>query len=287
MRERGPKPSWDGARFVLGSERAAVLAYDVGASGWSDELTLLHEAVSVDGSHFIDKASRADALCELARVLPPGPCTVIEIGCSSGYFLSEVKREIPRATLVGADYTLGTLHQLARRIDGVALVRFDLARCPLPSAVFDAAVLLNVLEHIEDDAGAVAQLHRIVKPGGAVIVEVPAAPHLYDAYDRELRHFRRYTLEGLCRLFEQAGFVVERRNHLAALLYPAFWLAKKRSIARGAGRGGAGHVARQVVRTSRFNILGDAVMMAEAMLRRVVVFPAGIRCVITARKRGP
>ena len=75
--------------------------------------------------------------------------------------------------------------------------RFDLLKCPLPDAAVDALVMLNVLEHIEDDLGALPAGASHPQTGGLLILEVPAGPGLYDAYDAALRHFRRYSTREL------------------------------------------------------------------------------------------
>src|SRR5260370_23883823 len=93
-------------------------------------------------------------------------------------------------------------------------------------------VLLNVLEHIEDGEEAARHIARMLKPGGVAVIEVPAVPELFDDYDRELKHFRRYQLQGISDVVERAGLKIERRNYLGALIYPAFYLAKKLSQSR-------------------------------------------------------
>ena len=65
--------------------------------------------------------------------------------------------------------------------------------------------MLNVLEHIEDDNEALMQAKRILKPGGILVLEIPAGPHLYDIYDKFLRHFRRYNLSGLTNQLQGIG----------------------------------------------------------------------------------
>jgi SAM-dependent methyltransferase len=282
----GEDPSvWNGGAFVRSGQSTRVLAYEVGESGWSDELTELHESATESGTHFIDVASRDHAISELKRALGARPASIMEVGCSAGHLLADMRRSLPNATLTGGDYTLGTLVKLGEKMPGIPLVRFNLAASPLPSNSYDAMVLLNVLEHIEDDIAAASHIARMLKPGGVAVIEVPAGPELFDDYDRQLQHFRRYTLQGICGVVEQAGLVVERRNYLGALIYPAFYLAKKLSQSRpklAAER--EEHVANAIGATSRFNAVGRAIMSLEEALARGITFPRGIRCVVTARK---
>jgi SAM-dependent methyltransferase len=282
----GEDPSiWNGGAFVRSGQSTRVLAYEVGESGWSDELTELHESATESGTHFIDVASRDHAISELKRALGARPASIMEVGCSAGHLLADMRRSLPNATLTGGDYTLGTLVKLGEKMPGIPLVRFNLAASPLPSNSYDAMVLLNVLEHIEDDIAAASHIARMLKPGGVAVIEVPAGPELFDDYDRQLQHFRRYTLQGICGVVEQAGLVVERRNYLGALIYPAFYLAKKLSQSRpklAAER--EEHVANAIGATSRFNAVGRAIMSLEEAIARGITFPRGIRCVVTARK---
>jgi SAM-dependent methyltransferase len=278
-------PVWNGGAFVRSGQSTRVLVYDVGESGWSDELTELHESATESGTHFIDVASRDHAISELKRALGTRPVSIMEVGCSAGHLLADMRRSLPNATLTGGDYTLGTLVKLGEKMPGIPLVRFNLAASPLPSNRYDAMVLLNVLEHIEDDIAATSHIARMLKPGGVAVIEVPAGPELFDDYDRQLQHFRRYTLQGISSVVEQAGLVVERRNYLGALIYPAFYLAKKLSQSRPKSAADReAHVANAIGATSRFNAVGRAIMSLEEAIARSMTFPRGIRCVVTARK---
>src|ERR1700738_3757122 len=278
-------PVWNGGAFVRSGKSMRVLAYEVGESGWSDELTDLHESATDSGAHFIDVASRGHAINELKRTLGTRAASIMEVGCSAGHLLADMRRSLPSATLTGGDYTLGTLVKLGEKMPGVPLIRFNLADSPLPSETYDAMVLLNVLEHIEDDVAATKHVARMLKPGGVAVIEVPAGPELFDDYDRQLQHFRRYTLPGICSVVGQAGLVIERRNYLGALIYPAFYLVKKLSQQRPKSASEReAHVTNAIGATSRFNAVGRAIMSLEEAISRAVTFPRGIRCVITARK---
>lgn len=278
-------PVWTGDGFRVGGRVERVLAYDVGESGWTDALTEFHEEVAEAGNHAIDVASRRYAVESLARSVRSGAPVLMDIGCSSGYLLRDLRERFPQATILGADYVRGPLERLAQTMSGVPLLQFDLVHCPLPDACLDAVALLNVLEHIEDDAGAARQIHRILKPGGVAAIEVPAGPHLYDVYDRHLMHHRRYTLSQMRRMLEQAGFAIERASHLGCLLYPAFRMVKMRNrrYLDSPGEEQRRVVARSITQSGE-NPLTRAALKAETTLGRWVRYPVGIRCVLTCRK---
>ena len=105
-------PVWNGTAFVHSGKSSRVLAYEVGESGWSDELTALHETATESGTHFIDMASRRHAINELKRAFGSKPVSILEVGCSAGHLLADMRRSLPNATLTGGDYTLGTLVKL-------------------------------------------------------------------------------------------------------------------------------------------------------------------------------
>ena len=83
----------------------------------------------------------------------------------------------------------------------------------LEGDAIDSVVCLNVLEHIEDDRRVLAELYRALRPGGVLVVLVPAHPQLYSDLDRNLGHHRRYTEAMLVERFREAGFVVEQSRY--------------------------------------------------------------------------
>jgi SAM-dependent methyltransferase len=275
----GTAPVWTGKGFRLhDGSLVPVLAYSVGASGWSDDLTGLHEESAGD-RHYIDVASRRHAVTELSRYLRVERPVVMEVGCSSGYFLTELSRELPEAYVIGADYVLGPLEALAKKRQDLPLLRFDLAKCPLPDACLDGLVALNVLEHIEDDQVALDHIFRALKPGGAAVLEVPAGPELFDPYDKALMHHRRYDLAELTSKATAAGFSILSASHLGFLLYPAFALVKRRNQ-----RKGAVDVKANIAVSAGDNPLLHLLMRIEDGLRRLIPLPFGIRCLVTLRR---
>jgi len=89
---------------------------------------------------------------------------------------------------------------------------------------FDVAVLVNVLEHIEDDVDALRGLRAQIRKGGSLLMFVPAMPFLFSKLDREFGHFRRYTAFDLEQKVEQAGFQILESRYMDILGIVPWWL---------------------------------------------------------------
>jgi SAM-dependent methyltransferase len=278
-------PIWQGRGFMVDGRVEPVLEYSVNSAGWSDDLTELHENAA-GAAHPIDVASRANAIAALRRHLAAGggSPTILEIGCSSGFMLEALAREFPRAVLLGADVVEQPLLRLAERLPEVPLFRFDLTQCPLPSGICDAVILLNVLEHIEEDRAAIRHVYRLLKPGGVAIIEVPAGPHLYDAYDAALCHFRRYSMSELTGKLSEAGFVPLRCSHLGFAAYPAFRVAKWRGRHASLSASSARRAVEESARRTADSLLLRMSFKLDETLARWFNFPFGIRCLAVAEK---
>lgn len=92
-----------------------------------------------------------------------------------------------------------------------------------PESQFDVILMLDVLEHIEDDAGALARVFRLLRPGASAILTVPALPSLWSVHDEVNFHFRRYTRASLVRRFNAAGMEIAEVRYMfgwpLALMY--------------------------------------------------------------------
>lgn len=283
----GETPVWTGAGFQIGAQRLAVLDYDAGASGWSAALTRFHEEAAAEGTHPIDVASRQRARRSLTRHLRTRQqaAVILEVGCSTGYLLKELADDWPTSLVIGSDFIADPLRRLAGQMPEMPLLRFDMVECPLPSASVDAVVLLNVLEHIEDDGAAISQVARILTPGGIAVVEVPAGPGLYDVYDKYLKHYRRYCLAGLCQLLEREGLAVVERSHLGVLLYPAFAVVKRRNRSRlKMPEDDQRRVVQNRITATEQSLLVRGAFALETLGSRWFSYPIGIRCVAVAVK---
>lgn len=278
-------PEWTGRGFRVGGQNVPILSYETAVSGWTDELTTFHENTAGD-SHFIDLASRRHAISQVAQYASEASPVILDIGCSSGFLLADLIAAFPRAHVMGADVVLGPLLNLAKASPEIPLLHFDLTRCPLPDNSVNVAVLLNVLEHIENDVLAIQQLFRILKPGGIAVIEVPAGPELYDIYDELLMHYRRYKSPGLRRLFLEAGFSVLNQSHLGFFLYPGFFAVKqlRRKKRADISEEEIAALVSQNINQTGNNPFFRALMSLELTAGKVISYPFGIRCMITCKK---
>jgi SAM-dependent methyltransferase len=91
----------------------------------------------------------------------------------------------------------------------------------------DSVICLNVLEHIEDDAGALRNIHSVLRPGGTAIVLVPCDQRIFGTLDAALGHFRRYAHEELRQKMESAGFRLERIIDFNRISRPVWYVSGK------------------------------------------------------------
>lgn len=92
---------------------------------------------------------------------------------------------------------------------------------------FDTVFALNVVEHIQDDVLAMSNIKALLKPGGNVVILVPAYQSLYNRFDKELEHYRRYTKSSLSEVFQKAGFKILHKQHFNAMGIPGWYVSGK------------------------------------------------------------
>lgn len=243
---------------------------------WSEELERLAERSS--RVHFIDVWTRRAIIARIGA-LPVAP-TLIDLGCSTGHLLRDLRAARPDARLIGVDLVEGGLRKAHEQVPQARLLQADVCALPLSDGSVDCAVSANLLEHVPDDGLALSEIRRVLRPGGRAVIVVPVGPGNYDYYDRFLQHERRYARGELARRARAAGLEVLEDVHLGAPLYPVFWAAKQRNRRR------YGHLQepalRERVRTD-IEHTGDSALgrtacrLEELLLKLGVRLPFGIR----------
>jgi SAM-dependent methyltransferase len=140
----------------------------------------------------------------------------LEIGSGLGdYAQAWLAAGVPRVTVSDLDPgRLAVLGEKFREDARVEVRRLDVA--DPPRLRHSSLVAFNVLEHIEDDAGALRAAHRLVEPWGSVVMFVPAFNFAMSCFDRQVGHVRRYTRRTLRHTYEAAGLTVEHIHYVNA-----------------------------------------------------------------------
>ncbi len=168
---------------------------------------ILVELADLIGRHPWWRARAALTLNLLARLGIRRPARVLDAGCGWGVTLEALERR--GYQVIGLDISRRTLEQLDR--PQRRLIEADLAR-PLgrDAPICDAALALDVIEHLDDDRAAIHQLGSLVRPGGVLIVSVPALPELFTEFDAIQGHRRRYLPGTLRAAFAGSGLQLEQ-----------------------------------------------------------------------------
>jgi SAM-dependent methyltransferase len=163
-------------------------------------------------------ASRRDAVYDLIEELKlPKTAAILEIGCSGGPLMQRLRND-GYTDLTGIDVSEPAIELAqARGVSNVSVM--DGAALEFADARFDLVIASDVLEHIEDEDKALREWNRVLKPGGRMLVFVPAHAYLWSEHDVVNHHFRRYSRLGLVAALERAGLRPLRSSFWNAAMY--------------------------------------------------------------------
>jgi SAM-dependent methyltransferase len=153
----------------------------------------------------------------IADLPVPPAARILDAGCGSGRNMVELANHGAVTGVELSDTSVG----LARERNTGEVVEGSVLEMPFEDASFDLAVSLDVIEHLEDDLGALRELRRVVAPAGSLLVTVPAYPWLWSGHDEINHHHRRYTRGSLLGVAERAGWECTRTTYFNSLLLPA------------------------------------------------------------------
>ncbi len=153
-----------------------------------------------------------------------GRLHILDIGCGTGAMLDELA---PFGPVVGADFSPEALQFCVTRGVGANLARADVRRLPFADASFDVVTAMDIVEHIDDDKAASCEIFRVLRPGGRLLVTVPAFSSLWSEHDEALHHHRRYTVPRLKDLFQRVGLTVDKVSYTVTTLFPAIWMFRQ------------------------------------------------------------
>ena len=210
-----------------------------------------------------------------------GRSCILDIGCGTGAMLDDLK---PFGAVIGADFSPEALQFCVTRGAPADLARADVRRLPFADASFDVVTAMDIIEHIDDDKAASSEIFRVLKPGGRLLVTVPAFPSLWSEHDEALHHFRRYTKPRLKDLFQRVGLQVDKLSYTVTTLFAPIWVYRQVSNVLPSRRAGAEKKANLVNFSGPVNRALLSLSQWETRLVKSWNFPFGVSVVCVARK---
>lgn len=155
----------------------------------------------------------------------PASARMLDLGCGTGRFAASL-------AAIGRDVVAADLHLPDHPTPGPAHLAASAEHLPLRDGSIDVVLARDVLEHV-DDVAALAEVHRVLRPGGLLLAAVPAWPALWGPRDVAAGHLRRYRRNGLSRVLSEAGFSVREVRGYQCLLLPVIALSRVRARRQG------------------------------------------------------
>jgi SAM-dependent methyltransferase len=238
------------------------------------ERVVYDRMAELDELHWWYRARREILAALIERVVrPPSGARILEVGCGTGHNLKMLERF---GTVDGIE-----IDDAARAIAEKRLGR-SIATARLPAlkgierGAYDLVAALDVVEHIDDDHATIAALGSCLKPGGKLLVTVPAHQWMWSAHDEANHHKRRYSKRGLKALIDESPLRLEKIGYFNSLLFPLAVGARVASKLSGKSSGEDKLPPRPV------NYLFERTFAAERRLVGAVPLPPGLSLFIVA-----
>jgi len=233
---------------------------------------------AAEGTHWWYRGLHAHVRRACARYAPETG-RVIDLGCGTGAMAAQLSAG---RTVTGVDFAAEGL-ALSRQRGIGRLVRADVSQVPLADHCADVVLLLDVLYHrnVAEPGVVLREAHRILAPGGCVVLNVPAYGWLRSSHDDAVHTGRRFTRSGILSLVRDAGFEVVLGSYWNSVLFPAIALVRLfRRVLPPSGSDVAESTSPVV------NGLLGGVMALERGVMRVCGLPRGVSIFVVARKGG-
>jgi SAM-dependent methyltransferase len=180
-------------------------------------------AIEADHWWFVGRRGLFAALLK-GFPLPPD-AAILDVGTGTGANL-RLLRDLGFARVVGVDFSAEAIRFCAEK--GLGSVQpGDVCALPFADRRFDLVFATDVIEHVEDDLAALREIRRVLRPGGHLLLTVPAFPILWGLQDEVSHHRRRYRLPLLVARLRAAGFAPQRYFYFNYLLFLPILAARR------------------------------------------------------------
>lgn len=214
---------------------------------------------------------------------------LLEVGCGTGEFIGQLAED-DRLEVTGSEVYLKGLIYAKRNLPQVEFVQFDVTQGIIDED-YDIVAAFDVLEHIEDDLAAMANLHRMLSSDGVAIISVPQYMFMWSKLDELVKHKRRYSRSEMVTKLTDSGFEIVRCTSFVFMLFPLMLVSRlldrlRREPSNSAPESEDAALESRVTFPSFVNRIFDLVMRVDELLIRLgLPLPFGGTLVVVARKR--
>lgn len=150
---------------------------------------------------------------------------LLEVGCNNGIFI-KMLGNLNKFQITGSEIYLKGLLIAKKHIPNVEFIQLDITTPVLKDNSYDLITAFDVLEHIERDDLAIANIFNMLKPRGKFIVSVPQHKFMYSDFDKFLNHQRRYTRQELVQKLIASGFKINYSSSFVFFLFPLMLISR-------------------------------------------------------------
>lgn len=155
----------------------------------------------------------------LRRFMPDRQSRILDVGCGTGHHLLYLRR-LGYPNVQGQDLSPLAI-AFCQQLGVNDVVQCDATRMPFAAGQFDALLVMDVLEHLPNERTALQEFWRVLKPGGIILLTVPAFSFLWSHHDEVLHHYRRYRHRDVARLAAANGFQIADWTYFFCAIFPA------------------------------------------------------------------
>ncbi len=221
--------------------------------------------------------ARREMVLDLLKKFVKRDAPLLDAGCGTGLLTKTVDRKYK---VTAIDFSKKSLALTRKRKPKAKILWANLEKTlPFPKNSFSGITLLDVLEHV-DDIKSLPNLVRVMKPGGVMIITVPAYPWLFSYWDVLHQHKRRYTRTQLVQLLEKYGLIVEHSSYFNTVFFPLILLVR---LCKSSFRGQRDSDCYEMPKKA--NNLLHVIFRKETWLATKFRIPFGLSLLIVARKK--
>lgn len=235
---------------------------------------LLHYFNEIEKHHWWWEGRRQILRQEIKKVKN---LRILDIGCGTGETLTFLDSYLPIPKLSGVDSSQVAVNYAKKR--GHSDIRkVDALNLPYQDNTFDYILLLDVIEHIKDDASLLSEAKRVLKKGGKILITSPALQFIWSDHDRDQGHFRRYTRTMIKKLANNEKLKIMRISYFNFFLSPAIIVIRLLSNLKPLKKLGAydSDLNFNIAKKSFVNEILKFIFTTEIKIMKYVSYPIGI-----------